>query len=150
MLSESVTKRNNGHPVALRVRNPQPEARTESPNGNLSQENEPTNRIPIRHTGQQPQSENRAESKTSQQQRLNPVAINQASQSSEPIQSHATATKPPNSQPVTISQQQPAYPATSTNHSSTASSPTYTSRLSTGAEEDLVKVELIVISGVSS
>lgn len=45
MLSESVTKRNNGHPVALRVRKPQPEARTESPNGNLSKENEPTNRI---------------------------------------------------------------------------------------------------------
>lgn len=108
MLSESVTKRNNGHPVALRVRNPQPEARTESPNGNLSQENEPTNRIPIRHTGQQPQSENRAESKTSQQH------------------------------PASRNQQQPAYPATAADHSSTASSPTYTSRLSTGAEEDLV------------
>lgn len=106
MLSESVTKRNNGHPVALRVRNPQPEARTESPNGNLSQEYEPTNRIPIRHTGQQPQSENRAESKTSQQQRLNPVAINQAS---EPIQSQpANNTQPIQQQQPIIPQQPPA------------------------------------------
>lgn len=100
MLSESVTKRNNGHPVALRVRNPQPEARTESPNGNLSQENEPTNRIPIRHTGQQPQSENCAESKTSQQQRLNPVAINQTS---EPIQSQPAN----NTQPAETNSNQP-------------------------------------------
>lgn len=106
MLSESVTKRNNGHPVALRVRNPQPEARTESPNGNLSQENEPTNRIPIRHTGQQPQSENRAESKTSQQQRLNPVAINQASQTSEPIQSQPAN----NTQPAETNSKQPIQP----------------------------------------
>lgn len=92
--------------VALRVRNPQPEARTESPNGNLSQENEPTNRIPIRHTGQQPQSENRAESKTSLQQRPNPVAIHQASQTSDSIQSQPAN----NTQPAETNSNQPIQP----------------------------------------